>query len=177
MTPFVKITIWFYHTTANYICLVPISMQISARQWKVHPPIFSGSFTSTKHQEREPPILPKLTMIFFPLFSHIHTTLVPKALAMWQLSPVNTDSDFQYITALEIIIFCRVDSKTPPGTLGCQLQRGTAAKVTGLLPYGQPGRAQQSCSADTHTTSGQSWSDHRLVLWVTKGARWEAWGV
>lgn len=48
-------------------------MQISARQWKVHPPIFSGSFTSTKHQEREPPILPKLTMIFFsPFFPHTH---------------------------------------------------------------------------------------------------------
>lgn len=54
------------------------------------------------------------------------------ALAMGQVSPVHTDGDFQSIIALEIIIVCRLDSKTPPGTLGCQQQRGAAAKVTGF---------------------------------------------
>lgn len=86
------------------------------------------------------------------------------ALAVRQLSPANTDDDSQYITALEIIIVHRVDSKTPPGMLGCQLQCGTAAKVTGLLPYGQPGSTGKSSFAYTHHTSGQGFSDHRLVL-------------
>ena len=45
---------------------------------------------------------------------------------------MHTDGDFQSIVALEIIIVCRLDSKTPPGTLGCQHQRGAAAKVTGF---------------------------------------------
>lgn len=92
----------------------------------------------------------KINNNFF--FPHIHTILVPTALAVWQLSPANTDGNFQYIIALEIIIVCRADSKAPPGTLGCQLQHGTAAKVTGLLPYGQPGNAEQSCSVDTYAT-------------------------
>lgn len=79
----------------------------------------------------------KLTTIFLPFPAH--TVLAPMALAVWQLSPANTDDDSQYITALEIIIVQRVDSKTPPGMLGCQLQHGKSAKVTGLFPYGQPG--------------------------------------
>ena len=62
---------------------------------------------------------------------------------------------------------CRADSKTPPGALGCQQQRGTAAKVTGLPPYGQPGSTQESRSADTCHTSGQN----QLVPWATQGAR------
>lgn len=90
---------------------------------------------------------------------------------------MNTDGDFQYIIALEIIVVCRVDSKTPPGTLGCQLQRGTAAKVTGLLPYGQAGSPEQSCSADTCHTSGPHWPEYRPVSRSTKGARREVWGV
>jgi hypothetical protein len=57
------------------------------------------------------------------------------ALAVWQLSPANTDDDSQYITALQISIVFRVDSKTPPGRLGRQPQYSAAAKVTGLLPY------------------------------------------
>lgn len=99
---------------------------------------------------------------FFSFSPHIHTLLVPMALAVWQLSPVNTDGDFQYIRALEIIVVCREDSKAPPGTLGCQLQRGAAAKVTGLLPYGQAGSTEQSCSADTCHTSGPNRPEHRL---------------
>lgn len=84
---------------------------------------------------------------------------------------MNTDGDFQYIIALEIIAICRLDSKTPPGTLGCQLQCSTTAKVTGLLPYGQPGNAEQSCCADRHTghTSGQNWPEHRLFPRGTRG--------
>lgn len=119
------------------------------------------------------PSTAKINNNFFHFFPHIYTILVPMALAGWQLSPVHADGDFQSIIVLEIIIVCRVDSKTPPGTLGCQHQHGTAAKVTGLLPYGQPGSTQQSCSADTGHTSGQNW----LILWTTKEARWEAWGV
>lgn len=45
---------------------------------------------------------------------------------------MNTGGGLQYILALEIIIVHRVDSKTPPGTLGRQLQYGSAARVTGL---------------------------------------------
>lgn len=100
------------------------------------------------------------------------------ALAVWQLSPVNTDGDFQYIIALEIIVVCREDSKTPPGTLGCQLQSGAAAKVTGFLPYGQAGSTEQSCSADTCHTSGPNWPEHRLFHGAQKAPdekRGECW--
>ena len=103
--------------------------------------------------------------------------LVTIAPAVWQFSPVHTDGHFGCIIALEMILVCRLDGKPTPGTRGCQLQPGTLVKVTTLLPYGQAGCTEHSCSAHTCHTSGQKWPGHRLLSWDTQGARGEAWGV
>lgn len=110
-------------------------------------------------------------------YPHTHTILVPKALAVWQFSPVYSDGHLGSIIVLEMTLDCRLDSKPPPGTLGCQLQPGSVVKVTGLLPYGQAGCTEHGCCRNTRHTSVQKWPGHRLVSWGTEGARGEAWGV
>lgn len=68
---------------------------------------------------------------------------------------------------MEIIIVQRVDSKTPPGILGCQLQHGKSANVTGLFPYGQPGMPHlwpRLLRPQAHSK-------------CLNRARWEAWRV
>lgn len=141
-----------------------MSMQTCARQRDAHLPVLPPLKIKTVQTS----YTAKLTTIFLPFPAHI--VLAPMALAVWQLSPANTDDDFQYITALEIIIVHRVDSKTPPGMLGCQLQHGKSPKVTGLLPYGQPGTAHlwprmlrpQACCVSTEP--GEKHEECKLVI-------------
>lgn len=83
---------------------------------------------------------------------------------------MHTDGDFQSTIALEIIIVCRLDSKTPPGTLGCQQQRGAAAKVTGFS-HTHNLAAHSKALLQTHATPlPQKSLGH-------KRARGELWGV
>lgn len=113
---------------------------------------------------------------FFSIPPATHNTS-PNDTGSEKVPTVNTDGHLGYITALKMILVYRIESKPPPGTMGCQLQPGTVAKVTGLLPYGKAGCMEHSCSAHTCHTSGQKWPGHRLLSWGTGEARGEGWGV
>lgn len=132
-------------------------------------PTVPKSSVSTEEQQCKPLLLPKLTMRSLPVPAHsagsndIGSAAALTSTYWWWFSMYHSTGNYHGH---------RADSKTPPGRLGCQFKCRTAAKVTGLLPYGQPG-TQGRAALHTGRTSGQGWSEHRLIL----RARWEAWGL
>lgn len=111
-----------------------------------------GAWPPLKITTCKPLTLPELTMTPFPFPTHV--VLVPMALAVWQLSPANTEDDSQYITALEIIRIRRVDSKTPPGMLGisCSVVQQPRLQVCSHMDS-LAAQGRESYSADTCHTS------------------------